>query len=110
MRVRVLFGGASVGGPAGVADAEGAGDGVVGDDGFEVAQLAGGAAELKQTIAIGAGATGDGDARGVISAIFKTTEAFDNDRDDGFRADVTNDSAHGMSVDGELQIFTKKLL
>ena len=45
--VGVLFGGAAVGGPAGVADAEGAVDGVVGDDGFEVAELAGGAAELR---------------------------------------------------------------
>ena len=46
--VGVLFGGAAVGGPAGVADAEGAVDGVVGDDGFEVAELAGGAAELHE--------------------------------------------------------------
>ena len=99
VRVRVLFGGAAVGGPAGVADAEGAVDGVVGDDGLEVAQLAGGAAELQGALAIGAGATADGDAGGVITAIFKTTEAFDNDRDDGFRTDVTNDSTHGMSVD-----------
>ena len=45
--VGVLFGGAAVGGPAGVADAEGAVDGVVGEDGFEVAELAGGAAELR---------------------------------------------------------------
>ncbi len=45
--VGVLFGGAAVGGPAGVADAEGAVDGVVGDDGFEVAELAGGSAELR---------------------------------------------------------------
>ncbi len=45
--VGVLFGGAAVGGPAGVADAEGAVDGGVGDDGLEVAELAGGAAELR---------------------------------------------------------------
>jgi hypothetical protein len=45
--VGVLFGGAAVGGPAGVADAEGALDGAGGDDGFEVAQLAGGAAQLE---------------------------------------------------------------
>jgi len=35
--VGVLFGGAAVGGPPGVADAEGAVDGGVADDGFEVA-------------------------------------------------------------------------
>ncbi len=55
--VGVLFGGAAVGGPAGVADAEGAVDGVGGDDGFEVAELAGGAAELEC-----GGASGYGDA------------------------------------------------
>ncbi len=43
--VGVLFGGAAVGGPAGVADAVGAVDGRFCDDGFEVAELAGGAAE-----------------------------------------------------------------
>ena len=47
VRVGVLLGGAAVGGPAGVADAEGAVDGALGDDGFEVAQLAGGAAQLE---------------------------------------------------------------
>ncbi len=44
--VGVLFGGAAVGGPAGVADAEGAVDGAVGEDGLEVEELAGGSAEL----------------------------------------------------------------
>ena len=43
--VRVLFRGAAVGGPAGVADAVGAGERGGGDDGFEVAELAGGAAK-----------------------------------------------------------------
>jgi len=46
VRVGVLFGRASVGGPPRVPDAEGTSDGVVGDDGFEVTQLAGSAAEL----------------------------------------------------------------
>ncbi len=50
--VGVLFGGAAVGGPAGVADAEGAVEGVVGDDGLEVAELAGGAAELEYAVAV----------------------------------------------------------
>jgi hypothetical protein len=44
--VGVFFGGAAVGGPAGVADAIGAVDGVFGEDLGEVAELAGGAAEL----------------------------------------------------------------
>lgn len=58
----VLFGGAAVGGPPGVADAEGAVEGIVGDDGFEVAELAGSAAKFEHTMAVGVGATGDGDA------------------------------------------------
>ena len=57
MGVGVLLGGAAVGGPAGVADAEGAGDGAGGDDGLEVAELAGGAAQLEALRA-----AGDGDA------------------------------------------------
>ena len=48
VRVGVLLGGAAVGGPAGVADAVGAVDGVAGEDGVEVAELAGGAAELQR--------------------------------------------------------------
>jgi hypothetical protein len=99
--VGVLFGGAAVGGPAGVADAEGSMEGVVGDDGLEVAELAGGAAELEYALAVGAGSTGDGDAGGVIAAVLETAQAFEDDRDDGFWADVTNDSAHAMSVDGD---------
>ena len=99
VRVRVLFGGASVGGPAGVADAEGAVDGVVGDYGLEVAELAGGAAELERAVAVDAGAAGDGDACGVITAILETAQAFDDDRHDGLRTYIANDSTHGMSVD-----------
>jgi hypothetical protein len=57
VRVGVLLGGTAMGGPAGVADAEGAGDGTGGDDGFEVAQLAGGTAQLQALRA-----AGDGDA------------------------------------------------
>ena len=61
--VGVLFGGAAVGGPAGVADAEGAVDGVFGEDGGEVGELAGGAAELEAPVfrlrAVWAGAVGE---------------------------------------------------
>ena len=56
--VGVFFGGAAVGGPAGVADAVGAVDRVGGEDVGEVAELAGGAAELEA----GGFAAGDGDA------------------------------------------------
>ena len=98
--VGVLFGGAAVGGPAGVADAEGALDGVFGEDVGEVAEFAGGAAKLERVgDAIGRGA-GDGDAGGVIAAVLEAGEALHDDVDGGFGADVTNDSAHGIECSG----------
>src|SRR6266851_9631 len=98
--VRVLFGGAAVGGPAGVADAEGAVEGVGGDDGFEVAELAGGAADLQCSYASGAaGVAGYGDAGGVVAAILEAAQAFNDDGDDGLGANVTNDSTHELSLD-----------
>ena len=75
--VGVLFGGAAVGGPAGVADAEGAVYRRLLDDGFEVAELAGGAAKFK------AGwASSDGDAGGVVAAVFEAAKAFNDGGDD----------------------------
>ena len=91
----VLFGGAAVSGPASVADAEGAGDGAGGEDSFEIAEFAGGAAELEALWA-----TCDGDAGGVVAAVFETAQAFDDDGDGRIRTDVANNSAHGTSVAG----------
>ncbi len=48
MRMGVFFGGAAVGCPAGVADAEGAVEGMFAEDFFEIAELAGGAADFEQ--------------------------------------------------------------
>ena len=93
--VGVFFGGAAVGGPAGVADAEGAVDGGVGDDGFEVAELAGGAAEGEAF-----GATGYGDAGGVVAAVFEAAQAFNDDGDDGLGTNVTDNSTHRLSLVG----------
>ncbi len=93
--VGIFLGGAAVGGPAGVADAVGALDGVGAEDGVEVAEFAGGAAELEGVGgAVGGGATGYGDAGGVIAAVFEAGEAFHDDRDTGLGADITDDSAH----------------
>ena len=89
MGVGVFFGGATVGGPAGVADAVGALHRVGAEDGVEVAQLAGGSAELQRVAA-----TGDGDAGGVIAAVLEAGEAFHDDGDAGLRTDVTDDSTH----------------
>lgn len=54
--VGVFFGGAAVGCPAGVSDAEGAVDGGVVEDSLEVAELAGGSAKLH---AVGTASYGD---------------------------------------------------
>jgi hypothetical protein len=79
-----------------VADAEGAGDGRVGDGDFKIAELARGAAEGEAFWA-----TGYGDAGGVVAAVFEAAQAFNDDGDDGLGANVTDDSTHGISLDGE---------
>src|SRR5579864_5491863 len=85
----VLFAGAAVRGPTGVADAIGAVERLGADDLFQVAQLAFGAADLESvTIA------GDSDARGIISAIFQTSQSINDDRNDLLFADVADDATH----------------
>ena len=92
VRMGVLFGGAAVGGPAGVADAVGAIERLQADRLFQVAQLAFGAAHLQSfTVA------GDGDSRRVVAAVFQATQAVDDDGHDAFLANVSNDSAHSWS-------------
>ena len=93
VRVGVFFGGAAVGGPAGVADAVGAVDRVVAENEIEVAELARGAAELQRVAA-----AGDGDARGVIAAVLEAGKAFHDDGDAGLGADVADDSAHSSGA------------
>ena len=93
MRVRVLFAGTAVRGPAGVADAVGAVDGVVADYLFQVAQFAFGAANLQAVVS-----AGNGDSRRVVAAILKAAQAINNDRNNLFLADVSNNSAHEHSL------------
>jgi len=93
--VGVLFSRAAVGGPAGVADAEGAFEGGFGDDGFEVAELAGGAAQGETF-----GASSYCDAGGVVTAVLEAAKAFNDDGDDRLRTDVSNNSTHVLSLDG----------
>jgi len=76
MGVCIFFGGATVGSPAGVADAEGAVDRGGLHDGFEVLELAGGAAELEA-----GGTTGYGDSGGDIAAVLETAKTFDDGGD-----------------------------
>jgi hypothetical protein len=100
--VGVLFRRAAVGGPPSVADAEGAMEGRVGDDVLEVAEFAGGAAKREAV-----GATGYGDAGGIVTAILETAEAFNDDGDDGLGSDIANNSTHELSVDGSGGICLK---
>ena len=93
--VSVLFGGPAVGGPPGVADAEGAFDGGVSDGDFEVAEFSRGSAESEAF-----GAAGYCDAGGVVAAVFEAAEAFNDDGDDGLGPDITDDSTHEMSLVG----------
>ena len=68
---------------------------VAGGPGGEVAELAGGPAELQRMAA-----SGDGDAGGVISAVLEAGEAFHDDGDAGLRTDVTDDSTHDLDSRG----------
>ena len=54
------------------------------------------------------GAAGDGDAGGVVAAVFEAAKAFNDDGDDGLRTDVTDDSAHRMSLDGGRRILREE--
>ena len=104
VRVGVFFGGAAVGGPAGVSDSVSAVHGLVAEDSLKVAELAGRAAELEEIgRAVGCDAAGDGDAGGVITAIFEASQALHDDGDAGFRADVADDSTHIESVDHPIE-------
>src|SRR5271166_17884 len=89
VRMRVFFGGTSVRGPARVADSVGAVERLQADDLFQVAQLALGAPHL-QAISI----AGNGNAGGVISAIFETAQAIQDDRHNSLVSDVSNNPAH----------------
>ena len=71
MGVGVLFGGAAVGGPAGVADAEGAVERMFAQNFFQVGELAGSAANLEN----GVGGAADGNAGRVVAAIFQAAQA-----------------------------------
>src|SRR5712692_5259378 len=91
MGMGVLFGGAAVGGPAGVSDAVGAVERLEADHFFEVPQLAFGAADL-QAFAV----SGDRDSRRVVAAILQLSEALNDDGDDLLLAHISHDAAHWL--------------
>ena len=80
-----LRGGAD-GGPAGVADADGAGDGA--GLGAEVLDVADGLGDMD------AAAVEDGDAAGVVAAVLDAVEGVQQDGEGVSRPDVARDSAH----------------
>src|SRR5205807_8454182 len=100
MRMSVLFRGAAMRGPARVSDAPAAFQRLEANRFFQVAQLAFRTAHLQRSaISIAA----NGNACGVISAIFQASEALNNDGHNPLFAYVTYDSAHKFktsSTDG----------
>ena len=90
MRMGVLFGGAAVGGPARVAEAVNAVDGRLADRFLEIGKLAGCAAEFEVAFVVD-----NGDAGGVIAAVFEAPEAVDNEGYDFLGSDISDNAAHG---------------
>ena len=91
MWVRVLFGGTPVGGPTSVTDAVGAIERTETNGLFEIAQFSFRAADLEVVTFID-----DGDAGGVVAAVFEFSQPIDDERHNLFIAYVTNDSTHAL--------------
>ena len=88
VRMGVLFGRPAVRGPARVADAVDAFERLRVDRLLEVDELARASAALDLPVA------DDGDARRVVTAIFKPPQSVDEDGHDFLRAEISDDSAH----------------
>jgi hypothetical protein len=72
-----------------MANAVGAVERLQADDFFEIAQLAFGAANL-ETVSV----TGNGDAGRIVTAVFKASEPFKDDRNNSLLPNVANDATH----------------
>src|SRR5262249_47321393 len=91
--VGVFFGGAAMGGPAGVTDAIGPFGWGLAQRLFQVAELAGGAANFKLAF------PGDHrDAGGVVSTVFEFAKSLDDDRHNLLRSDIADNSAHARGL------------
>ena len=88
VRMRIAFGHAAVGGPAGVADAEGGVEALGDRRGFHLGDAAG-AAHAAHGFAID-----HRDAGGIVAAVFQPLEPIDQQRDHITIGDGTDDSAH----------------
>ena len=89
VRVRVFFGGAAVRGPARVPDAVEAVERSDANGFFKISQFARGAPNFELAVV-----AHDGDARRIVAAVFEALQAVEDQRDDAFRSDVSDDSAH----------------
>ncbi len=93
MRVGIFFGGTAVRGPAGVPDAVGAIDGRFANYFFEIAQLAGGAANFQLAREVD-----HRDSRRVVAAILELAQALEDYGHNLLRADVADNSTHGQRL------------
>ena len=90
--VRVHLAGRAVGGPARVADAAAAGQGVAVVDLFrQVTELAGGLDDLGQFFAVA-----HGEAGGVIAAVLQVPESVQQNGRCLLRAGISHDAAHNL--------------
>ncbi len=85
----VLLGRPTVRRPPRVADADGAGDGTVAQDGLEGLETAGSAPDLELPVT-----AEDGDARRVVSPVFEPLQSLEDDPDRALVTDVPDDPAH----------------
>ncbi len=90
MRMGIFLGGAAVRGPARVSDAVDAFERSDADRLFEIAQFSRRAADFQLAVV-----AHDGDAGGVVSAVFEAPEPVQDQRHNALRADIADDSAHG---------------
>src|SRR5438552_306942 len=91
-RVCVRVGRAAVGGPAGVADGEPAGDGALAQDALQHLHAAGRAPHVES-----AALAQHRDAGRVVPAVLELLQALDDDGDGVLLTDVPDDSAHGSA-------------
>ena len=99
--VRVELGGSADGGPAGVADADGAGDGARGS--AEVLDEADGLGDADAARARARVAVEDGDAAGIVAAVLDAVERVEEDGQRVSGPDVPRDSAHRQLLGGVLR-------
>src|ERR1700692_1622920 len=89
MWVSIFFRRPPVRGPARVPNAIGTFNRGFGDGFFQVAEVAGGAADFQLAV------LGDYHASGrIVAALFQFPQALDDDRNDFFRPDITDNAAH----------------